>query len=83
MHQTVQFLREGQMGSTLRHPNIVPIYEVHADRRQPFLVLEFVEGRSLREFVKIRKKLERKELPSELVPRAVLVYMQGQHLFGL
>lgn len=58
MHQTEQFLREGQMGSTLRHPNIVPIYEVHADRRQPFLVLEFVEGRSLREFVKIRKKLE-------------------------
>ncbi len=58
MHQLEQFLREGQMGSTLRHPNIVPIYEVHNDRRQPFLVMEFVEGRSLREFVKIRKKLE-------------------------
>ncbi|HTN77390.1 MAG TPA: serine/threonine-protein kinase, partial [Pirellulaceae bacterium] len=58
VHQTEQFLREGKMGATLRHPNIVPIYEVHADRRQPFLVMEFVEGRSLREFVKIRKKLE-------------------------
>ncbi len=56
--QTEQFLREGQMGSTLRHPNIVPIYEVHDERRQPFLVLEFIEGRSLREFVKFRKKLE-------------------------
>lgn len=58
VNQTEQFLREGQMGATLRHPNIVPIFEVHPDRRQPFLVLEFVEGRSLREFVKIRKKLE-------------------------
>jgi tRNA A-37 threonylcarbamoyl transferase component Bud32/CheY-like chemotaxis protein len=57
-HQTEQFLREGQMGATLRHPNVVPIYEVHNDRRQPFLVLEFVEGRSLREFVKVRKKLD-------------------------
>jgi serine/threonine-protein kinase len=57
-HQTEQFLREGQMGATLRHPNIVPIYEVHNDRRQPFLVLEFIEGRSLREFVKVRRKLE-------------------------
>jgi serine/threonine-protein kinase len=58
VHQTEQFLREGQMGATLRHPNIVPIYEVHNERRSPFLVLEFIEGRSLREFVKIRKKLE-------------------------
>ncbi len=31
----------------------------------------------------IRKKLAAKELPVELVPRAVLVYMQGQRLFGL
>lgn len=58
INQTEQFLREGQMGATLRHPNIVPIYEVHPDRRQPFLVLEFIEGRSLREFVKIRGKLD-------------------------
>lgn len=56
--QTEQFLREGEMGATLRHPNIVPIYEVHNERRQPFLVLEFIEGRSLREFVKVRRKLE-------------------------
>lgn len=56
--QTEQFLREGQMGATLRHPNIVPIYEVHNERRQPYLVLEFIEGRSLREFVKVRRKLE-------------------------
>jgi serine/threonine-protein kinase len=53
-----QFLREGKMGSTLRHPNIVPIYEVHSHRRTFYLVMEFVEGQSLRDFVRIRKKLE-------------------------
>lgn len=55
--QTDQFLREGKMGTKLRHPNIVPIYEVHSNRPVYFLVMAFVEGQSLREFVKIRKKL--------------------------
>ena len=31
--QTEQFLREGSMGAKLRHPNIVPIYEVFSQRR--------------------------------------------------
>ena len=53
-----QFVREGRVGCTLRHPNIVPIYEVYSEGRMHFLVMEFVEGRNLREFVKIRKKIE-------------------------
>jgi len=56
--QSSRFSREGEMGSTLRHPNIVPIYEVHAARDSHFLVMEFIEGRNLREFIKIRKKFE-------------------------
>ncbi len=53
-----RFLREGEMGATLRHPNIVPIYEVVARGDVPFLVMDFVEGRNLREFIKIRKKFD-------------------------
>jgi len=53
-----QFVREGELGCTLRHPNIVPIYEVFSQGTVHFLVMEFVEGRSLREFIKIRKKLD-------------------------
>lgn len=56
--QKDQFLREGQMGTTLRHPNIVPIYEVHSKGRSYFLVMDFVEGRNLREFLKVRRKLD-------------------------
>jgi len=53
-----QFVREGEVGRTLRHPNIVPIYEVYSQGKTHFLVMEFIEGRNLREFVKIRKCLE-------------------------
>ena len=59
--QKEQFLREGEMGTTLRHVNIVPIYEVHSDGRFYFLVMDFIEGRNLREFMKVRQKLEAAE----------------------
>lgn len=52
-----QFLREGRMGLKLRHPNIVSIYDVVPDTRNPFLVMEFVEGQTLRELVKVRGRL--------------------------
>ncbi|MBB3205290.1 serine/threonine-protein kinase [Rhodopirellula rubra] len=52
-----QFLREGKMGLKLKHPNIVRIIDVVADRHNPFLVMEFIEGQTLRELVKIRGKL--------------------------
>ena len=53
-----RFLREGQMGATLKHPNIVPIHEVVSQGNTYFLVMKFIEGRNLREFIKIRKKFE-------------------------
>ncbi len=56
--QYMLFLREGELGCSLRHPNIVQIDEVHSYRGTHFLVMEFVEGRSLREFIKIRKVLD-------------------------
>ncbi|MCS7238075.1 MAG: protein kinase [Thermoguttaceae bacterium] len=53
-----RFLREGEIGKTLQHPNIVPVYEVQSIAGTHFLVMEFVEGNTLRDFVKIRKKLD-------------------------
>lgn len=56
--QLEQFLREGRMGLRLRHPNIVQIFEVVPDVRNPYMVMEFVEGQTLRELVGIRGTLE-------------------------
>ncbi len=53
--QRDQFLREGQLGASLRHPNIVPIFEVGSEGNTLYFVMEFIEGRNLREFVKMRK----------------------------
>ena len=53
-----QFVREGLLGRSLRHENIVPIYDVVSKKAEHFLVMEFVEGRDLRQFVKIRKRIE-------------------------
>jgi len=52
-----QFVREGTVGCSLRHPNIVPIYDVYSKAKTHFLVMEFIEGRNLREFVKVRGKI--------------------------
>ncbi|MCA9191345.1 MAG: serine/threonine protein kinase [Planctomycetales bacterium] len=56
--QVEQFLREARVGMQLRHPNIVAIHEVDPDPRYPFMVMEFVEGQTLRELIKVRTKLE-------------------------
>ena len=53
-----QFLREGRMGLKLKHPNIVRISDVVPDTRNPFLVMEFVEGQTLRELTQIRGRLD-------------------------
>lgn len=56
--QVELFLREARMGERLRHPNVVRVYDVSSDIRAPYMVMEFVEGQTLREFLKMRHKLD-------------------------
>jgi serine/threonine protein kinase len=62
-HNTNLFEREGRLGMSLKHPNIVEILAVNQDpvTRQYFIVMEFVEGGNLRDILNIRKKLEAPE----------------------
>ena len=52
------FLREGRMGLMLRHPSIVRTDDVGQEDNSSFLTMEFVEGQSLRELIKIRGGLD-------------------------
>jgi len=52
------FCREGQLAASLKHPNIVPVYEVYSKGTTHFIAMEFVEGRNLREFLKVRNRFE-------------------------
>ena len=57
------FQHEGEMGRLLRHPNIVAIEDVGQENGSSYLTMEFVEGQTLRELVKIRGAVD--------APRAV------------
>lgn len=52
------FRREGEIGQRLKHPNIVPIFKVGQQGKVHFITMEFVEGGNLRDFLKIRGKLD-------------------------
>lgn len=77
---TEQFLREAKLQMPLLHSNIVPIYEVSTDRGRPFMAMEFVEGRNLRDFLKIREKMGLKEslsLTMDVTRGLVYAFEQG------
>jgi eukaryotic-like serine/threonine-protein kinase len=56
-----QFRREAELGKSLDHPNIVPIYEVGETAGQYYFTMEFVEGGNLLELMRIRKKMSPRE----------------------
>ncbi len=56
-----EFHREAELGKTLNHPNIVPIYEVGQEGDNHYFSMEFIEGGNLRELIQIRKSLSVKD----------------------
>ncbi|MFM8379424.1 MAG: serine/threonine-protein kinase [Planctomycetia bacterium] len=67
------FRREGEMGRLLRHPNIVAIEDVGEENNTSYITMEFVEGQTLRELVRIRGAVD--------LPRAI--DLLAQMLAGL
>jgi predicted Ser/Thr protein kinase len=49
----VRFKREAQAAASLSHPNIVAVYDTGVEGGTNFIVMEYVEGRTLRDLLRI------------------------------
>ncbi len=54
-HERASFLQEAQFLELLKHPNILPIYDVGIDEGTPYIVAEFASNGSLRDLMKSYK----------------------------
>ena len=57
-----RFQREALNASSLSHPNIVEVYDVGEDNGQYFIVMEYIEGKNLKDLLKKRGKLTTTEV---------------------
>jgi predicted Ser/Thr protein kinase len=64
-----RFLREARSAATLNHPNICAIYEIAESDGQDFIVMEYVEGQTLKDRMN-RGRLRIKEVLQIAVPVA-------------
>ena len=56
-----RFDTEAQAAASLTHPNIVQIYDVGVDNNRYYIVMEFVDGITLKEYIERKHSLDWKE----------------------
>ena len=72
------FLDEARLAGRIRHPNIVPVIDVHAEGSELFLVLEYVHGESLGRLVSAGRG-EGTPIPMPIVSAILGDVLQGLH----
>ena len=80
-----RFQREALVVAQLRHPNIIQIFDFSSEDDQPYLVMEYVDGPSLSQYLtSLREKNARIELPhvSDILTKVAgaLQYAHDSHV---
>src|SRR3954453_13682106 len=75
-----RFRREAQAAANLNHPNIVSIYDWGQESGTYFIVMEYVEGRSLRDLIRSEAPLDANhaaEIPAEIASALAFAHRSG------
>jgi serine/threonine protein kinase len=76
-----QWLQEARSVSRLNHPHIVPVFEADVHQGQPYLVFEYVPGRTLTALLRARGALPAREAVEMMI--GVLDALQAAHAAGV
>ncbi len=76
-----RFIREARLAAGLSHPNVVQIYDAGEDDGNPYIVMEYVDGRSLADELDLEEPLD----PARVVDLGVQVCagLEHAHATGL
>lgn len=75
-----RFIREARAAAAINHPNVITIHAVEDHFDQPFLVMEYVDGGSLRDRLRREKRLDPIEvlrLGSQIAAGLAAAHAQG------
>ncbi|MGO9462916.1 MAG: WD40 repeat domain-containing serine/threonine protein kinase [Isosphaeraceae bacterium] len=77
----LRFIREAKSAAAIHHENVVPVYAVDQSGKLPFLVMKFVDGKSLEEKIKSEGPLA----PAEVIRLGIQIAsgLAAAHARGL
>lgn len=80
-HARMRFQREARAAAQLSHPDVVSVFDAGEDGGEPFLVMEYVAGATLRDVIRDRLRLGAGEAAA--VMDHVLAALAAAHRIGL